>query len=398
MKKMTSAQELNFINSAPANSLEDYILEYSFNPVNEPAFIQRKLTSLSRLYLRKYGITEKGAIALIRTQNPDLIFALMTCDKLTYTPDSLLLENGSYLNITQWLKNHDTTKYPEKDMVWDKDQTRILHHITKHKISNFGQYDLIRRQKHEAVKAMILRGKIYQHNEFVVMQYGSKENAQLLLDIKNNIVIRRILNEMYIVRFGSYATIKQLTSTKRLHKQAEELFLEIAPFDLVVKYIKHFKLDSAQIILLKRNQPDEVLNFLSKTTLCQEAEDYLLRRNIHSEIKAYIKNHSLSSENEVLLIKHGVHREIMLYLQKQSLCDLAQLELINRGIVHEVDYMIAHYPHLADIAADRLLQIGTQEQIDIWTANIPATPEQPIETQKLINKLKESWKTLPAAC
>ena len=371
MNKLKKAQELDFINSAPANLLEEYILKHSFDPDNEPCLISRKITGLSLLYLRTHGIKEKGAIALIRTQNPHLISGFMSCDKLTYLPDSLLLEHGDYLNITQWLKKHDSPKYPEKEMIWDKDQTRILYHITKRKVSNFGQYDIIRRQKHEAVKSMILRGKLTQQNEFAVMRYGSKENALLLLNVKNNIVARRVLNEMYIVRFASYTKIKQLISTKRLHKQAEELFLEIAPFDLVVEYIKHFKLDTVQLILLKRNQTDEVLKFLSKNQLCPMAEDELLRRNIHSEIKAYIKKHCLSCENEVLLVKHGVHREIMLYMEKHSLCDLAQVELINRGIVHEIDYLVAHYP-LADIAADRLLKVGTLEQIDVWTANIPS--------------------------
>ena len=369
MKKLKLAEQLDFINSAPINSLEEYILEYPLHSSLEPNLIKRKNSGLILLYLRLHGMKEKGAVELIRTQNPHLISAFMECDKLSYSPDYLLLEHGDYLNITQWLKNHDSKKYPEKDMVWDKDTTRIMYHISKRKLSNFAQYDLIRRQKHEAVKSMILRNKLTNQNEYAVMRYGSKENAKLLLDTKNNLISYRVLHEMYIVRFSSYQQIKHLISSKRLHKPGEELFLDQGPFDLAVEYIKHFKLESAQIILLRRNQSDEVLKFLSRTTLCQEAEDELLRRNIHSEIKTYIKSHCLSCENEVLLIKHGVHREIMLYMQKHSLCDLAQVELINRGVIHEVDYLVGHYP-LADIASDRLLKVGTTEQIDVWTANI----------------------------
>ena len=370
MKKLKKAQQLDFINSAPVSSIEDYITQHPLDASVEPVLINRGNFGLSLMYLRLHGIKEKGAVELIRTQNPHLIAALMESSKLTFTPDALLLEHGDYLNTTQWLRTHESKKYPEKDMVWDKDTTRIMVHISKRKVSNFGQYDIIRRNKHEAVKSMILRGKLTQQNEFAVMRYGSKENAKLLLDVKTNAITRRILNEMYIVRFSSPAKIKQLVNSKRLHKQAEELFIETGPFNLVVEYIKHYKLETAQVTLLKRNQSDEVLKFLSRTTLCQQAENELLRRNIHTEIKAYIKSHCLSCENEVLLIKHGVHREIMLYMQKHSLCDLAQVELINRGIVHEVDYLVAHYP-LADIASERLLKVGTSEQIDVWTANIP---------------------------
>ena len=175
-----------------------------------------------------------------------------------------------------------------------------------------------------------------------------------------------LLRQISDVRFCK--NLKKLVHT-RLIREAELLFIETAPFDLVVQYAKNCGLIEIADYLLARPKDDGIIKFLSKNKLSPKCEMMLFDRGCHAEIKAYIKTHELSVEGEVRFIKRGYHREIMLYLKKRSLSAEAQVELIKRGNGIEIMELVSKY-QLADVASELLIKRGVKEEIETRTENI----------------------------
>ena len=352
------------MNTANNDDFKKYIFENKLRCQTETEMVKTRKPSLILFYMSIHGLSQKAASELIRQNNPALINALLETTTPHYSPENLFFDVGNYHTIVNWLKTYRSKKYPEQDLFWSKNQTAILEHIAKHQISSFGQLDLIRRQDNKATRELILRGKLSKQNELNLAKFARKDNVILLLQTTTSKKDYQLYKQIYIIRFGNQEETKKLLQ-QRLHSPAEELFFEIAPFNLIERYSKHLGITSAQIHLLNHPDNDELVEYLSKTELCEEAEKLLLKRGEHREIKAYIKTHYLSIDGEITLIKRGHHREIILYLSKRSLGDLAQCELIRRGNYIEIMTLIENYP-LAECAVDELYNRGNQTEISLW--------------------------------
>lgn len=368
MKLKKLEQELDFVKFAEIVDIKKYIFQYKFRFQTEVEMVKRKCPSLILMYLSIHGISQKAATEIIYQGSSVLIEELLKTKQLMFNPEKLFFDIGDYYQILFWLKRHDSQEYPEKELFWNGSDEEIVSFIEKNTVSLFGQLDLIRKKKDKAVEALILKNRLNEKNKIAVMQYGPKVCAILLLKTISNSKLYCLFRQMYIVRFGSKKEIADLIK-QRLKPKAEELFFEVASFNFVESYSKHFCLPKAQIYLLKRGYGKNILNYLSKTELSEDAQELLLKRGVHAEIKAYIKRHIFSIENEVRFIKRGKHREIILYLANHSLSDEAQLELIKRGNNLEISKLVELYP-LANIAEDELQKLNFKiknfDEVDLF--------------------------------
>lgn len=366
MKKLKNLeQELEFLRSGSLKSVEDYISVYALKRDAEVEFVNL-FSELVCLYISKHGLHQKSARAVIMSANWRNVECLLSYKAEKYNVEALFLEHGNYKQVVAWLRNHDCSKYPEKELFWNGEIAEVIEFIKKRKVSAFGQLDLLMRGVPSIAKHLILRDKLNEKNRIVAAKVVSNDNAWLLVKLSEDRKDYKVLKQIFMVRFER--NLKKVIQT-HLEYEAEKLFIETAPFDMVVLYAKRFRLLEIASKLLERPREDGIIKFLSKNKLSEECEHKLLDRGCHTEIKAYIKSWAFSVDAEVRFIKRGYHREIMLYLKKHSLSDEAQVWLINRGNGTEIMELLASYP-LADRAVEALLLRGIKDEIDVWTANI----------------------------
>ncbi|MBR5599568.1 MAG: hypothetical protein IKW39_05960 [Alphaproteobacteria bacterium] len=360
MKKLKNAsEEQRFLREGNNSDVLCYILSYALKYSSEEVFVEL-YPDLVPCYIEKYGLGQKAGSNVILSGNWRNIKDLLESDNLRYSPEALFLEHGDYKQVVGWLKDNDCSKYLEKDLFWSDDVGKIVDYIRKHKISDFGQRDLIMRKVSDVQKALILYDKLNANNRILFVKVASAEIAWMLVTLSERRKDYNLLRQIYEVRFLKN---KKKLVKKRLFKEAEDLFIKTAPLDDVVTYANNCGLNNIVDRLLDRPKEDGFIKLLSKTQLSLEGEQKLFDRGCHVEIKAYIKTHVLSDDTEVKLIKRGNHHEIMLYLKKHSLSDVAQLELIKRGKSIEIIEFVSNYP-LADVAYYALIKRGIKDEID----------------------------------
>ncbi len=366
MKKINLEQELGFIQSAEPNNLLKAIMKKRLSPKGEKALIKRGLTDISMFYIKAYGLSPISKIEVFKSNNPLLVSALLE----NATPETLeiFLTHGEYNSVMRYLKRNDVPNYHERDLIWSKDEAKILSYMEHHRLSPFAKLDIIMRKKDTLIQKLIVKNKLNEREKLAIMRFGSYESVMLLIKVQTTVKEADRLRQMKLIRFGSDKQIENFIRHQRFKAEVEEFFYQYGTFSALVNYFKHYMIEGGQDILLKRNERNEILNYLSKHWLCEESEKLLLKRGIHSEIKAYIKKHYFHDEQEVKFIQRGKHREIMLYLTVHSLNDKAQMELLYRRNQEEIMYYISHYP-LADEAVEVLNKCGTDAAWDLWMQN-----------------------------
>lgn len=366
MKKIKKlAEELEFLRVSDVKSVRDYIDVYSLRRDSEVELVSLH-SELVCSYILKYGLSQKAARAVILSGNWRNIEQLLAKKAPNYSVEALFLEHGNYKQVIAWLKRNECSKYPEKELFWHGEIHEIIDFIKKRKITSFGQLDLLKRGVNSVVKHLISYDKLNPKNRIFAAKKASQDNVWLMVKLAEFKDDYKVLRQIYEIRFEH--NLKKVIK-RALEPEAEKLFIETAPFDLVVSYAKRFGINDVVNKLLDRPKDDGIIKFLSKNRLSEECEQKLLDRACHAEIKAYIKTHYLSVEAEVRFIKRGYHREIMLYLKKHSLSDEGQMELIKRGNSCEIMEFLKSY-QLAEVASDLLIERGVKEEIDAWTANI----------------------------
>ena len=365
MKLKNLKQELEFIRSAEPQELMSQVVKTRFSTKAEKPLIRRGISDISLFYIKAYGLKEAAQIEVFRTNHPKLVEAVLETSADPGRTMVLFLAHGEYNTVMKYLKRHDVPQYTERELVWYGKPEEILHHVRRHRISPFARYDLIRRGNPAIIRAIIAKGRLNEREKLEIMTHGAYDEVEFLVQSEANPAEEQKLRQMQMIRFSSRKKLEKYIRTRRFYHEVEDFFFKLAPFAVLISYIKHYQIENGQELLLKRNDRPELLSYLSKNWLCEEGAKLLLKLGIHAEIKAYIKKHYFNDEQEVHFIKRGKHREIMLYLANHSLCDKAQIELIYRRNQAEITYFISHYP-LADAAVDVLYKCGSDEAINLW--------------------------------
>lgn len=354
MEKIKKAQEeLDFIKSATAKELVAYVEEYPLRPRAEKPFVERGIFTATKLYIKKYGLHPNAAVVIFLNNTPELVDSLLE----KYADDTammkLFLEHGNYAKILKYIHSHDVPALKEQEVLKRFDEYEIIKLLNKNKLSPFGKCDAIMRGSDRLVQRVIMAGGLQKREMDLLLEYANRDIFDFLVANEKNPKNFHVLRQIRLVRFGKAKELAKYVAGQRLHRKAELLFFKIAPFELLVSYVKHYRPEGGERSLFYHPVQSQLLNYLSKNWLSEEGEKLLIQRGKHEEIKAYIKRHNLNDENEVHFIQRGKHREIMLYLSKHSLCDAAQVELIYRRNSIELFVFITAYP-LANIAVEAL--------------------------------------------
>ena len=369
MKLKKLEQELDFIQTADVSELLAYITNVSsFRAKAEKVLVLRECIEATRLYIKKYGLCSSARIALFRANHPVLVAEFLERYISSAGVLNDFLTHGSYHTIKQYLRIAATPLYPEQEMIEAGNELELLSLVKNHKTTAFAKLELIMRGNPRIIDAIIIKGRLNEREKLAIMTHAPWQEAALLVDTERKDEQKKLLQQLLLIRFSSERKIATFIARNRFCKTAENFFFKLAPFELLVKYVKHYNIPNGQNILLQRGDGDKIMRYLSSNRLCPSGEKLLLNRGRHAEIKVYIKQFYFSEDNEVRFIKRGKHREIMLYISKHSLCDEAQRELIYRRNHAEIMYFVSTYP-LANIAEDALMKCGTPEQIRAYNEN-----------------------------
>lgn len=369
MKLKTLEKELNFIQTSEPCELLAYIANTaSFRAKSEKALVLRGCTEATRLYLKKYGLRSAARIALFRANHSVLVKETLLLYATSAEVLNEFLTHGAYHTIKHYLRLAKVWLYPEQEVIETGSEQEILSLIKNHKTSAFARLEVIMRGNPRLVDAIIVKGRLNEREKLAIMEHSPWQEAALLTDLERKDEQKKLLQQLLLIRFSSERKLEAFIARQRFCKTAEDFFFRFAPFEVLVKYIKHYNIPNGQDILLRRGTGNKIMRYLSRNHLCPSGEKLLLDRGCHAEIKVYIKQFYFSEDNEVRFIKRGNHREIMLYITKHSLCDEAQRELIYRRNHAEIMYFVSSYP-LANIAEDALLKCGTSEQIRAYNEN-----------------------------
>jgi len=366
MKKIKKFQdELNFILSASPAELMDYIASYPFRPKAEKPFVETAPAKAVRLYIELYGLKSSAAVVIFRENKSELVDAL-----LAWQNDAVIMKtflaHGDYHRIKKYVNEFHVTELPEQEVLERFDKTELQALIATGKLSAFAKYDILVRGDDELRDALLRKGPLDKRERDYVVNFSSKPIFELFMSLQENRKVFDTLNQIKLIRFAKKKVLAAYIARQRMHREAEEFFLGVASFDLLLSYVKHYHPEGGDEALLTHPDRSEILNYLSKRWLCEKGEHLLLKRGEHDEIKAYIKSHFLNPEDEIKLIKRNHHREIMLYLSRHTLSAEAQIELIYRRNQTEISYLVTTYPlTLTDETVETLKKCHLVEVLDL---------------------------------
>lgn len=378
MKLKNVKDELNFVCTATPGELHSYIKTTPFSHVAvEKALIKRSLdedknlTDIIAKYIRKYSLRPSARIMIFRRNALGLIRLLLSEKSEHKTILTEFLTHGDYHSIWLYLSQlkEDTSEiFPEEALIAAHNVPELHKLAVSKQLTPFAQYNIIFKNFNLGLtNSIILSGGLNEREKMTVIKQGDWETVNYLIECEKDPAQKHLLEELKFIRFSCGSKIEKFIKTTRFSQKAERFFLNYREFSLIIRYIKHYNIESGHEILIKRAGPNEILGYLSKNWLCESGEKLLLDRGKHREIKAYIKAQYFSEDNETRFVKRGKHNEIMLYIANHSLCDTAQKELIYRRNASEIEYYITHYP-LSDIATEVLLDKADPQIIRLWQA------------------------------
>ncbi len=357
-------EELNFLATSDLETVQQYVKHFGLRKKSEEVLVEKFPEALLS-YIIRHGLCQKAASMVIKSDNYELIEALLEIKSDEYNVEALFFNIGSYETIVRWMEMHSSLYYPEIEIFWCEKTAKILQYIKENKISEFGQYDLIRRGNEKAVKEMILLQKLSDVNQLHVAMYSQKATVEFLLK-NTNLYGKRYITykQLYDVRFVKGGVVSN-AGINRLTKTAEDMFFEVGSVKDVAEYADHFRLPKAELAILQRQNRNGIISYLGENKLSDEGEVLLLKVNDFWEVMVYIFNHELSPSGEVTLIGRGDHVHIMRYIDKHSLSDKGQKALIKRGNHDEIMSFVSMYP-LTDYAEMMLWRRGDEAEIETY--------------------------------
>lgn len=363
MKKIKKAvEELAFIKDATPEELLNYVLEYPFRPRSEKPFIQRGLTDPILIYIEQYGLHPSAVIALFQLGNIVLIRCLLAqCNQTKETIISFL-NYAPYTIVKSFTDDFSYPELPEQEALARFDEKELSQLIAKKKLSLFAKCDILARGSETLALQVIQMGGLQKREMDMVVNNCSKACFEALICTQTNPTIKQNLHELYLLRFQYFHKLKRVIKKTRLHKEAEKIFLNCAPVELLMHYVSRYQPEGGESILLHYPDRRKLVFYLSKNWLSEEGENLLMKIGRHEEIKAYIKMHTLLPHNEVRLIKRKKHREIMLYLSKHTFSLEAGIELVLRGNKEEIKFMATNQP-LAEAVIAAIKDLSFAEEI-----------------------------------
>ena len=353
--KKTQAQ-IDFINSASYKALADYILANPFSPKAENVFVEKATPKLVQFYIEQHGVSEGSAVYLFRQNHPSIVQVLLAYSQENRRNIKLFLEHGVYETVKRYVDEFDVPELPEQAILERFDREEMLELTRRPKLSSFAKLDIIKRGDEELRHALIATGKFDRREQDAILYGGTKADVELLISRDQSAKTRAVMKQIALIRFTRPRKLRPIIAQQRFAREAEELFMKIAPADLLIEYVRHYRPEGGDAAIFNHRDDSLLLTYLSKSQLTEEGEHLLMKRGYHDEIKVYIKGHALNAEDEVKLIKRGKHREIMLYLTKHSLSSEAQVELMLRRNAEEMEYYVMVYPNTISEAGEKALK------------------------------------------